>query len=195
MSHQNPKKRARNEDNEKDNRPPTAHLASYRLLRNLKTKAVKAQLHIDNLQKALEEKKPPYRLLPKIRPFIPTNSNDLILSWEKSCKDFSLELSRILHKYWLERLPNLIKEIDNLTNTIKNTATKDDFDRIVEISNKVAEKHRIPPKKQIPPKGTNKPKTTPTINPSNQDLASSEASTSGWQVPTMQKSRTNVTDQ
>ena len=183
MSQQNPKKRPRKEDDENDNRPPTAHLASYRLLRNLKTKAVKAQLHIDNLQKALEEKKPPYRLLPKIRPFVPTNSNDLILSWEKSCKDFSLQLSGILHKYWQERLPILVKEIDNLTNTIKTTASREDFDKIVEISNKVAEKHRNPPKKQNPKKPPPKKDNEPKSNPSTSDCTSSEASTSSWKVP------------
>jgi hypothetical protein len=149
MESQNPKKRARVEDSPIENKHPAAHIASYKLVRNLKTKIVKANLHITNLKKALEDKKPPYRLLPKIHPYIPTTNPNLIVKWEATSRDFALHLCEILLSYWQERLPILEEETTNLIQSIKTVATKADFDLIVKISDNVAEKHRLAPLKPL----------------------------------------------
>jgi hypothetical protein len=99
MDSTNPRKRPRTEDSQDNTKPPATHIASYKTLRNLKTKIVKANLHIINPKKALEDKKPPYRLLPKTQPFIPTPNPILIVKWETAGRDYALNLVQLLLTY------------------------------------------------------------------------------------------------
>jgi hypothetical protein len=181
MDSSNPRKRQRTEVPTTNTKPPATHIASYKSLRNLKTKLVKAKLHITNLQKALEDKKPPFRLLPKIQPFIPTSDPILIVKWEASGRDYALNLVKLLLTYWQERVPILENERDNLTKHIKEAATKEDFDQIIEISDRVAEKHRLappkPPRKPLNNKGKNPPST-------------SKSTTTTWKDPNIQPRQT-----
>ena len=126
-------------------RPPLEHMESYKLLRNLKTKLYKAQKHVDNLTKCLDNSKPPSRLYPRMRPFVPTNECVMMLEWEKACLDFAKTLTRILCEYWQRRVPHLIKEIEQIDTQIKGYATEANYNIIIALCDKVIEKHKTRP--------------------------------------------------
>ena len=145
MADPNPNKRPRQGSELELLKPPVAHMESYRLIRNLKTKKYKAELHVDTLKKCLASGNPPSRLYPRMRPFIPTNDVTLMLEWESLCLNFAKSLTKLLATYWENRIPTIQREIDQIDTQIKLYASTENYQLIHRLSDQIVEKHRTNP--------------------------------------------------
>ena len=141
-----PAKRARPDSPEEKLKPPPNHMESYRLLRNLKTKLFRAEQHVALLSSGIKDGRPPARLQPRMRPYIPTNEAEFTISWETNCRDFALTQAKLLLGYWENRIPHLIKDIKCIEDKLKAIATREDYATIITLCDAIVEKHRNRPK-------------------------------------------------
>ena len=125
-------------------KPPQAFLESYKLYRNLRTKLVKASRHTQTLSTAIDKKQPPSRLLPRIKPVLPTLDCKLITDWEIATMEYAIKLTTILKGYWERYIPELERKIQEIEENLKNKASDEDFNTIQTLVNKLCEKHNNP---------------------------------------------------
>ena len=76
----------------------------------------RANNHIQLLTTAIDKKKPPRGLIPKISPKIPDTPGKFIIKWKGIQQDAGLHLTETLGEYWTDRSNDLSEALDPIKN-------------------------------------------------------------------------------
>lgn len=99
----------------------------------------KSEHHIEVLTTYATKENPPAGLTPRIKPQVPFPPISFQIQWQDKLQDFGLTLVRLLQEFWQERHQQLTTDQKRLEDTIKNRATKEEWETIQGI---VEEKQR-----------------------------------------------------
>ena len=76
----------------------------------------RANCHIQLLTTAIDKKKPPRGLNPKISPMLPDTPGKFIIKWEGIQQEIGLNFTQVLREYWIDRSHKLSEELDPIKN-------------------------------------------------------------------------------
>ena len=79
----------------------------------------RANHHSQLLQIAIDTKRPPRGLIPKVSPKIPDTSGSFTGEWENSLQEAGLVLTKKLQDYWTNRVTRLETEYSPIYNNLK----------------------------------------------------------------------------
>ena len=124
----------------------------------------RANHHSQLLQTAIETKRPPRGLIPKVSPKIPDTPGSFTVEWENSLQEAGLVLTKKLQDYWTNRVSRLESEYSPIYNNLKSISTQEQWNTIEDILEQTSretqqELKRKKPRQlnQQPPTNTNNP--------------------------------------
>ena len=89
--------------------------------------------HSQLLQTAIETKRPPRGLIPKVSPKIPDTPGSFIIEWENSLQEAGLVLTKKLQDYWSNGSTRLEAEYSPIYNNLKSISTQEHWNTIEDI--------------------------------------------------------------
>ena len=93
----------------------------------------RANHHSQLLQTAIETKRPPRGLIPKVSPKIPDTPGSFTIEWENSLQEAGLVLTKKLQDYWSNRSTRLEAEYSPIYNNLKSISTQEQWNTIEDI--------------------------------------------------------------
>ena len=93
----------------------------------------RANHHSQLLQTAIETKRPPRGLIPKVSPKIPDTPSSFTIEWENSLQEAGLVLTKKLQDYWSNRSTRLEAEYSPIYNNLKSISTQEQWNTIEDI--------------------------------------------------------------
>ena len=82
----------------------------------------RANHHSQLLQIAIDTKRPPRGLIPKVSPKIPDTPGSFTVEWENSLQEAGLVLTKKLQDYWTNRVTRLEAEYSPIYNNLNKLA-------------------------------------------------------------------------
>ena len=89
--------------------------------------------HSQLLQTAIETKRPPRGLIPKVSPKIPDTPGSFTIEWENSLQEAGLVLTKKLQDYWSSRATRLQAEYSPIYNNLKSISTQEQWNTMEDI--------------------------------------------------------------
>jgi hypothetical protein len=111
--------------------------ATFRALKNITSKCIQCEHHIELLEQHLMRGSTPKGLVSTIQPNVPFTDTDLLIQWEKIKLDFQSKLILSLAEYWKRYKSKLEKEKTKLEKNIKANCIDTEWTRMQEILEKV----------------------------------------------------------
>ena len=93
----------------------------------------RANHHSQLLQIAIDTKRPPRGLIPKVRPKIPDTPDSFTVEWVNSLQEAGLVLAKKLQDFWTNRVTRLEAEYSPIYNNIKSIGTQEQWNTIEDI--------------------------------------------------------------
>ena len=98
------------------------------------TRGIKrANHHSQLLQLAIDTKRPPRGLIPKVSSKIPDTPGSFTVEWENSLHEAGLVLTKKLQDYWTNRVTRLEEEYSPIYNNLKSISTQEQWNTIEDI--------------------------------------------------------------
>ena len=98
----------------------------------------RANHHIQLLTTAIDKKKPPRGLIPKISPKIPDTLGKFIIKWERIQQDTGLNLTETLREYEIDRSNKLSEELDPIKNKARLETSPAQWTKIQDITDNIS---------------------------------------------------------
>ena len=115
---------------EVDKRIPDPAIPYYKLCRKLTLNLNKAQHHHTYLQQCIESNITPKGLQTRVPPQIPDQKSTFTIKWEQAHLEFSQNLTKILSKYYQERIEEIRLELETNKKTLQTKCNTSQFDHI-----------------------------------------------------------------
>ena len=139
----------------------------------------RANHHTDLLQAAIDSKRPPRGLIPKVTPRIPDTPGTFTIEWEDSLQKAGLILTENLRDYWKDRSRRLQQEYSLILNNLKSLTNQDQWNTVEDILEQIARETQQELKRKKP-----RQQALPTNNITNQ--AKRNVKIAGTRSPTSQ---------
>ena len=123
----------------------------------------RANHHSQLLQIAIDTKRPPRGLIPKVSPKIPDKPGSFTVEWENSLQEVGLVLTKKLQDYWTNRVTRLEMEYSPIDNNLKALRTQEQWNTIEDILEQTSRETQ----KELKRKKTRQPNPQPTTSPNN----------------------------
>ena len=123
----------------------------------------RANYHSQLLQTAIDTKRPPRGLIPKVSPKIPDTPGSFTVEWENSLQEAGLVLTKNLQDYWTNRVTRLEVEYSPIYNTLKSLSTQEQWNTIEDILEQTARETQL----ELKRKKTRQTNPQPTPSTSN----------------------------
>jgi hypothetical protein len=130
-----------------------ANEATFRALKNITSKSIQCEHHIELLEEHLIKGTTPKGLVSTLQPSVPFTDTDLLIQWERIKLDFQSKLILALCEYWKRYKTKLNKDQSKLEKTLKANSVETEWTRMEEILDKVkmTTKERFHKRKTNPP--------------------------------------------
>ena len=129
----------------------------------------RANHHSQLLQTAIETKRPPRGLIPKVSPKIPDTPGSFTVEWENSLQEAGLVLTKKLQDYWTNRVTRLESEYSPIYNNLKAISTQEQWNTIVDILEQTSRETQQELKRKKPRQPNQQPPTN-TNNPTKRNI-------------------------
>ena len=93
----------------------------------------RANHHSLLLQEAIDTRRPPRGLIPKVSPKIPDTPGSFTVEWENSLQEAGIVLTKKLKDYWIDRKTRLESEYSPIHNNLKSISTQEQWTTIEDI--------------------------------------------------------------
>jgi hypothetical protein len=124
---------------ESNNRINPSNEATFRALKNLSSKIVQCEHHIQLLEDHRMKGTTPKGLTSTIYPNLPFTDIELIIQWEKIKLDFQSKLLVSLTEFWNRYKSRLSKDQTKLEKNLKANSTEEEWNNMTTILQKVQE--------------------------------------------------------
>ena len=125
----------------------------------------RANHHSQLLQIAVDTKRPPRGLIPKVSPKIPDTTGSFTVEWQNSLQEAGLVLTKKLQDYWTNRVTRLEIEYSAINNNLKSLSTQEQWNTIEDILEQTSRETQQALKKRKPDNPTHNQPPVPTTLP------------------------------
>ena len=120
----------------------------------------RANHYTDLLQAAIDSKRPPRGLIPKVTPKNPDTPGTFTIEWEDSLQKTGLILTEKPRDYWKDRARRLEQEYSPILTNLKSLTNQDQWNTVEDILEQIAretqqELKRKKPRQQVPSTNNN----------------------------------------